>query len=67
MKIGILSRGPRLYSTKRLMEAAKARGHQARVLNTLKFSISLEEENPDLLYRGKPFPNHDAIIPRVGA
>ncbi len=67
MKIGILSRGPRLYSTKRLVEAAKARGHQPRVLNTLKFSISLEEENPDLLYRGKPFPNHDAIIPRVGA
>lgn len=67
MKIGILSRGPRLYSTRRLVEAGRARGHQTGVLNTLKFSIALEQENPDLLYRGKPLAHHDAIIPRIGA
>lgn len=67
MKIGILSRGPRLYSTRRLIEAGRARGHQTAVLNTLKFSISVEQENPDLLYRGKPLAHHDAVIPRVGA
>jgi ribosomal protein S6--L-glutamate ligase len=67
MKIGILSRGARLYSTKRLVESARARGHQARVFNTLRFSISLEQKNPDLFFHGKPFPNHDAIIPRIGA
>lgn len=67
MKIGILSRGPRLYSTRRLVEAGRSRGHQMQVLNTLKCSISLEQENPDLFYRGKPFPHVDAIIPRIGA
>jgi ribosomal protein S6--L-glutamate ligase len=67
MKIGILSRGPRLYSTKRLRQAAIARGHRCQVLNTLAFSISLEEEYPDLFYRGRPLPAFGAIIPRIGA
>ncbi|MDX1382455.1 MAG: 30S ribosomal protein S6--L-glutamate ligase [Thermoanaerobaculia bacterium] len=67
MKIGILSRGPRLYSTKRLRQAAVERGHQCRVLDTLAFSISLEESTPDLMYRGRAVSRYDAIIPRVGA
>jgi ribosomal protein S6--L-glutamate ligase len=67
MKIGILSRGPRLYSTRRLREAATSRGHSCRVLDTLAFTIDLEAESPDLRYRGRRLPRYDAIIPRIGA
>jgi ribosomal protein S6--L-glutamate ligase len=67
MKIGILSRGPRLYSTRRLREAAAHRGHDVRVLDTLAFSMVVEENAPGLLYQGKPLPTCDAVVPRVGA
>ena len=67
MKIAILSRPPQAYSTRRLREAAVARGHACKVLNTLRFSISLEESNPSLHYRGRRLSAYDAIIPRIGA
>ena len=67
MKIAILSRNPKLYSTRRLKEAAQERGHAVRVLDVLKFVISLEEEYPDLYYNGKPLSSYDAVIPRIGA
>jgi len=51
----------------RLKEAALARHHRARVLDTLKFSIYVEEEKPKLFYRGKPVGHYDAVIPRIGA
>ncbi|MFC1494727.1 RimK family alpha-L-glutamate ligase [Thermodesulfobacteriota bacterium] len=67
MKIGILSRSPRGYSTKRLKEEAKLRGHDVRVLDTLKFSIFIEKKKPQLYYREKPIIRYDAVIPRIGA
>ncbi|MCR9096235.1 MAG: 30S ribosomal protein S6--L-glutamate ligase [bacterium] len=67
MKIAILSRGRNLYSTRRLHEAAKLRGHQPRVLDTLKFAIDNEEGEPDLTFRGKSVSHYDAVIPRIGA
>lgn len=67
MKLAILSCSPQCYSTRRLLEAAKQRGHAARVLNTLKFSIDLEAGIPDLFYRGKEISSYDAILPRIGA
>lgn len=67
MKIAILSRGPKLYSTRRLKEAALARGHQARVLNTLSFSIEVEQGRPSLYYKNRKLSNYDAVIPRIGA
>ena len=45
MKIAILSQGPRLYSTRRLREAAENRGHKVRVLDPLKFSLDVERRN----------------------
>jgi len=66
MNIGILSIGPKLYSTKRLKEAATERGHSARVLDTRRFSLSLEPGEPDLKYKGHPLEDIDAIIPRIG-
>lgn len=67
MKLGILSRSPRAYSTQRLKAAALERGHQAVVLNTLRFAIDLSGGEPDLQYRGKPLSLYDAVLPRIGA
>lgn len=67
MKIAILSRAPRCYSTTRLRHAATKRGHRVRVLDTLDFSIHVEERNPDLFYRTKRLEHFDAVIPRIGA
>lgn len=67
MKLAILSCSPRCYSTRRLLEAARHRGATAKVLNTLKFAIDLEQGEPDLYYRSKRLSDYDAILPRIGA
>ncbi len=67
MKVAILSRAPRCYSTRRLKEAITERGHTARVLDPLKFSMYLEAGRPALYYRNKPLSTYDAVIPRIGA
>ncbi|MBZ0112982.1 MAG: 30S ribosomal protein S6--L-glutamate ligase [Thermoanaerobaculia bacterium] len=67
MKLAILSRSPRAYSTERLRTAARERGHEARVLNTLRFAIDLSAQVPDLQYRGKHLSHYDAVLPRIGA
>jgi len=67
MKLAILSRAPRAYSTQRLRAAAIDRGHDVRVLNTLRFAIDLTGPEPDLQYRGTPLSDYDAIVPRIGA
>jgi len=66
MKIGILSRGSKLYSTRRLREAALARGHKVRVFDTLRFGLYLRKGEPDVSYHSKPISHYDAIIPRIG-
>ncbi|MGB0717134.1 MAG: RimK family alpha-L-glutamate ligase [Phycisphaerae bacterium] len=67
MKLAILSRNKRSYSTARLVQAATYRGHKAKVLDTLRFAISLEPRFPDLFYGGKPVAHYDAVIPRIGS
>ena len=67
MKLAILSCAPHAYSTRRLKEAAEQRGHQVKVLNTLKFAIDLDRGNPDLYYRQQQLEHYDAVLPRIGA
>lgn len=67
MNIIILSRNPHLYSTRRLVEAAKQRKHTCEVLDPLKCDIIIEKKNPAILYKGRILENIDAIIPRIGA
>src|SRR6187431_749287 len=67
MKLAILSRAPRSYSTQRLKLAAADRGHTCKVLDTLRFAIDLSGPEPDLQFRGKPLSDYDAIVPRIGA
>ncbi len=66
-QVGILSRKRTLYTTRRLLEAARALGHRARVLDTLRCTLKLEKGAPGLLYEGKPVGPLDVVIPRIGA
>ncbi|WP_298036450.1 RimK family alpha-L-glutamate ligase [uncultured Microbacterium sp.] len=67
MKLAVLSRAPHAYSTQRLRAAAIQRGHDVKVLNTLKFAIDLTGDEPDLHFRGKQLSDYDAILPRIGS
>lgn len=67
MKLVILSRNPRLYSTRRLVEAARARGHTVRVLDPLRCYLRIEAGNFRLHYKGRSIQRVDAVIPRIGA
>ena len=67
MKIAILSRNPRLYSTRRLVEAAKERGHEVRVLDALRCYMNIASMRPSIHYKGEDLTGFDAVIPRIGA
>ncbi|MCB1568379.1 MAG: 30S ribosomal protein S6--L-glutamate ligase [Xanthomonadales bacterium] len=67
MKLAILSRDPRLYSTRRLVEAARERGHVVRVLDPLRCYLSIAPGAFQLRYKGRALSGFDAVIPRIGA
>lgn len=66
MKIVILSRGPGNYSTRRLKEVAKLRGHEVRVINHAQCYVTVEKSKPVIRYKGEDITDVDAIIPRIG-
>jgi ribosomal protein S6--L-glutamate ligase len=66
MKLSILSCSPKCYSTRRLIEAGRQKGHRIEVLNTLRLTIGLDQGEPSLYYRGKELKVPDAILPRIG-
>ena len=67
MKIGILSRNRKLYSTARLVTAAEERGHEVQVINPLRCYMNIASFKPSIHYDGKPLSGFNAIIPRIGA
>jgi len=67
MKIAILSRNPKLYSTRRLLEAGTERGHEVRVINTLRCYMNIASSKPEVHYNGESVGTFDAVIPRIGA
>ncbi|MET0026168.1 MAG: 30S ribosomal protein S6--L-glutamate ligase [Candidatus Thiodiazotropha sp.] len=67
MKIAILSRNTKLYSTQRLVEACKQRGHEPRVIDTLRCYMNTSAMKPEVHYRGEKLLDFDAVIPRIGA
>jgi len=67
MEILMLARNPALYSHKRLFEAAKERGHNLDIVNTLHCYMNITSHHPELRYRGKQLTGYDAVIPRIGA
>lgn len=67
MKIAVLSRNPKLYSTKRLIEAGEKRGHEMLVVDHAKCDIIIEKKRPHIIYQGEELSGIDAVIPRIGA
>jgi ribosomal protein S6--L-glutamate ligase len=67
MRIAILSRNKNLYSTRRLREAGKARGHEMLVINPLRCYMNIASFKPSVHYNGEALENIDAVIPRIGA
>ena len=67
MKIALLSRNRKLYSTRRLIEAATERGHDIRVLDALRCYMNIASHKPTIHYRGEELTDFDAVIPRIGA
>lgn len=67
MRIAILSRNAKLYSTRRLVEAAEYCGHHVEVLDHLKCYMDIASHGPAVHYRGEELEPFDAVIPRIGA
>ncbi|UZE95391.1 30S ribosomal protein S6--L-glutamate ligase [Alkalimarinus alittae] len=67
MKIAILSRNPKLYSTRRLKEAGESLGHTVDIIDTMHCYMDITSSRPSVRYKGAPLPKYDAIIPRIGA
>ncbi len=67
MKIAIMSRNSKLYSTSRLVEAAKQRGHEVRVIDPLRCYMNITSHRPSIHYRGESLDDFQAVIPRIGA
>lgn len=65
MKIGILSKGGANYTTRRLRDVARARGHDVEVINYAKCYVSIEKNQPVVRYKGRSLDHFDAIIPRI--
>jgi ribosomal protein S6--L-glutamate ligase len=65
MKIAILSNGPGNYTTKRLKEEAKKRGHDVRVIKYKDAYTAIEKNNSVVRYKGESLDHFDAIIPRI--
>jgi ribosomal protein S6--L-glutamate ligase len=67
MKLAILSRNSKLYSTRRLVEAARERHHSVRVLDPLRCYLRISSEGFGMHYKGRPIAGYSAVIPRIGA
>ncbi|KLE34159.1 30S ribosomal protein S6--L-glutamate ligase [Aurantiacibacter luteus] len=67
MKIAMLARNPRLYSHRRLVEAAFERGHTMDILNTTRCSVNIASHRPTVMYHGWNVTGYDAVVPRIGA
>jgi ribosomal protein S6--L-glutamate ligase len=67
MKIAMLARNAGLYSHQRLAEAARARGHEIDILNTLRVTMNITSHRPEAYYEGQKLEKYDAVIPRIGA
>lgn len=67
MKLAILSRNGKLYSTRRLVDAARERGHTVRVLDPLRCYMRIASDGFQMHYKGRQLAGYDAVLPRIGA
>ena len=66
MRIVLLSKNAKLYSTRRLVEAATQAGHEMLVVDPLEISLVLGGDGPDVIHRGEPLRDVDVVLPRIG-
>jgi ribosomal protein S6--L-glutamate ligase len=67
MKICVLSRNPKIYSTHRLVKAAISRGHKVRVINPLRCYMNITSAKPMVHFRDELLDDFNVVIPRIGA
>jgi ribosomal protein S6--L-glutamate ligase len=67
MRIAILSRNAKLYSTQRLKDAGEQRGHTVDIVDTMHCYMDITSSRPSVRYKGEPLPKYDAVIPRIGS
>jgi ribosomal protein S6--L-glutamate ligase len=67
MKLVMIARNPALYSHRRIIEAARQRGHDIDVINALQVHMKITSSRPTIVHDGKTLPRYDAVIPRIGA
>jgi hypothetical protein len=67
MKIALLSRNRKLYSSRRIIEAAQERGHEIVVVDVLRAYMNIAAHKPSIHYRGELLEGFEAVIPRIGA
>ena len=65
MKIAVLSRNRKLYSTRRLIEAAETRGHEVHVFDVLRCYMNITSNRPSIHYKGEELTGFDAVTPRL--
>ena len=67
MKIALLSRNRKLYSSRRIIEAAEERGHEVKVIDVLRAYMNIAAHRATIHYKGESLEGFDAVIPRIGA
>ena len=67
MRIAMLARNPNLYSHRRLVDAAEARGHRIEIIHTTRCYVNITAHRPQVMYEDRPLSGFDAVIPRIGA
>lgn len=67
MRIAILSRNAKLYSTQRLKQVGEQRGHTVDIIDTMHCYMDITSNHPSVRYKGEPLPQYDAVIPRIGS
>ena len=65
MHVTVLSRSAGIFTTRRIVEAARSRGHVARVIDPLQVEMRLGREGPEIFHRGRDFPGTDVVVPRI--
>jgi ribosomal protein S6--L-glutamate ligase len=67
VRIAVLSRNPKLYSTSRLVEAARARDYEVDVIDPIRCVVVISRGTQRLLYAGRELERYDVVVPRIGA
>ena len=65
VNLTVLSRSAEIYTTRRIVEAGRARGVAGRVIDPLQVELALGE-CPRAYWRRRRLPRSDVVVPRIG-